>query len=203
MKARVILTALWLCIAALPASTQQPSGCEPAGNVRFICGVPSPEDLVPVPRSNWVVASGYVGGGIHLVNTTNFSTIQVFPTASPRERLEQAAYGACPGPVDTAAAKGKLSSHGLAIAAGPDRVHTVYVVHHGYRESIEAFEVDTRPNPPTFTWIGCIVAPESVAVNSVTPLPEGGVAATNPNRRTKPANPDPTNTGEVWQWNTK
>jgi sugar lactone lactonase YvrE len=104
--------------------------------------------------------------------------------------------------VDPAAAKGKLSSHGLAIAAGQGSVHTVYVVHHGYRESIEVFEVDTRQTPPTFTWIGCVVAPATAAFNSVSPLPEGGFAATNPNRRGA-ANSDPTNTGEIWQWNAK
>jgi hypothetical protein len=164
--------------------------------------MPSPEDLVAVPGGEWVVASGYMRGGVHLVNTKTFATTQVFPTTPPRERLDKQRYGACPGPVDPGE-KEKLSAHGLAIAPGADRVHTVYLVHHGFRESIEVFELDARQSPPAFTWVGCVIAPQTAAFNSVTPLPGGGFAATNPNRRVKPPNPDPANTGEIWEWHPK
>ena len=33
---------------------------------------------------------------------------------------------------------------------------------------------------PGFAWIGCVVAPESMTLNSVSPLPGGGFAATAP-----------------------
>jgi hypothetical protein len=201
MYRRVLLAAIFLSSVVLPVATQ-PGGCEPDGNIRFICGVVSPEDLVAVPRSDWVVASGYARGGVHLVDTRTYSPTQVFPTSPPRERFDKKTYTACPGPVDPGE-KEKFSAHGLAIAPGADRVHTVYLVHHGFRESIEVFEIDTRPATPTFTWIGCVVAPATAAFNSVTPLPEGGFAATSPNRRVKPPNPDPTNTGEIWEWNPK
>ena len=203
MKARMCLAALMLCSAVLPVGTRQSSGCEPAGGVKFICGVISPEDLVPVPRSEWVVVSGYTGGAVHLANTRDYATIQVYPTATPRERFDKARYAACPGPIDPAEQE-KFSAHGLAIAPGANQVHTVYVVHHGFRESIEVFEVDTRAKPPTFTWVGCAVAPPTAGLNSVTPLPGGGFAATSPNRRgDPPARPDPTNTGDVWEWHAK
>lgn len=201
MYRRMFLAAVFLSSAVLPVSTQ-PGGCEPDGKVRFICGVSSPEDLVPVPGGEWVIASGYTGGGVHLVNTRTAATTRVFPTATPRERFDKITYAACPGPVDPAE-KEKLSAHGLAIAPGADRVHTVYLTHHGFRESIEVFEIDTRPATPAFTWIGCVIAPATAAFNSVTPLPGGGFAATNPNRRVKPPNPDPANTGEIWEWNPK
>jgi sugar lactone lactonase YvrE len=201
MKWRLFLAALLLCSAVLPAGTMQPRGCDPDGNVKFVCGVISPEDLVAVPRSDWVVASGLTGGGVVLVNTRDHSTIKVFPTASPRERLDKKTYAACPGPVDPAEGE-KFSAHGLAVAAGPDRVHTVYLVHHGFRESIEVFEIDTRPTSPAFTWVGCVVAPQPVRMNSVSPLPGGGFVATNPTRVGVPP-PSPDNTGEVWEWNMK
>ncbi len=205
MPARLFLTALLLSTSAALAvgMAQQPGGCEPDGKVRFICGVVSPEDLVAVPRSDWVITSGYIRGGVHLINTRDFSHTQVFPTPTPRERFDRGTYGACPGPVDPGE-KEKLSAHGLAIAAGPDRVHTAYLVHHGFRESIEVFEVDTRTQPPAFTWIGCVVAPKTAAFNSVSPLPEGGFVATNPSRRSDPPpSPGSTNTGEVWEWHAK
>src|SRR5688500_15819843 len=112
MKARVCLAALVLCSAGLRVGTMQSGGCEPAGNVKFIGGVVSPEDLVPVPRSGWVVVSGLTGGGVHLANTRDYSTIQVYPAAPPRERLDRKTYAACPGPIDPAE-KEKFSAHGL------------------------------------------------------------------------------------------
>jgi hypothetical protein len=200
MKSRLFLTGLLVCTAVLPAATVQSGRCDPDGKVNFICGVPSPEDLVAVPRSDWVIASGYVRGGVHVINSRNYSTTQLFPAASPRERFDNKTYASCPGPLDPGE-KEKFSAHGLAIAPGTDRVHIVYLVHHGFRESIEVFEIDTRPATPTLTWIGCVVAPKTAGLNSVTPLPEGGFATTNPNRR--PATQDPNNTGEVWEWNAK
>ena len=136
MKSRMVLAVLLLCSAVLPVGTMQSAGCDPDGNVKFICGVVSPEDLVAVPRSDWVVASGYTGGGVHLINSRDYSTTQVFPTTNPRERFDKKAYASCPGPIDPAE-KEKFSAHGLAVAQGADRVHTVYLVHHGFRESIE------------------------------------------------------------------
>ena len=43
---------------------------------------------------------------------------------------------------------------------------------------------------PTLAWVGCAVAPEALALNSVVALPEGGFATTSPR------------TGDVWEWNT-
>jgi hypothetical protein len=189
-----------ITILSATSAATQPKGCDPDGAIRFICGIPSPEDLVAVPRSDWVIASGYIRGGVSLVHTKTFAATQVFPVATPVERFDRNTYAQCPGPVDPGE-KEKLSAHGLAIRPGPDRVHTVYLVHHGFRESIEVFEIDTRPAAPTFTWVGCVIAPATAAFNSVTPLPGGGIAATNPNRRVKPsAGADPTNTGEIWEW---
>jgi sugar lactone lactonase YvrE len=80
-------------------------------------------------------------------------------------------------------------------------VHTVFLVHHGFRESIEVLEVDTGSQPPSVAWVGCVVAPSTAAFNSVSALPGGGFVATNPNRRTTPPPAaNSTNTGEVWEW---
>jgi len=157
------------------------------------------EDLVAVPRSEWVVASGFSGGAVHLVNTRDYTTTEVFPVATPRERFDKKTYAACPGPIDPGE-KEKFSAHGLAVREGSNNVHTVYVVHHGFRESIEVFEVDTRAKPPTFTWVGCAIAPPTASFNSVSPVPGGGFVATNPNRRGPGASQGGTNTGEVFEW---
>jgi hypothetical protein len=202
MRYQMWLVALFVCVGMGQVGTaqQKTGGCEPDGAIKFICGMPSPEDLIPIPRSDWVMTSGWIRGGMHLINSRDFSHVQVFPAATTRERWDKATYASCPGPVDPNE-KEKFSAHGLAVSPGPARAHTVYLVHHGFRESIEVFEVETSAQPPTVTWVGCVVAPPTVAFNSISPLPGGGFVATNPNRRTTPPpGRDSTNTGEIWEW---
>jgi hypothetical protein len=146
-----------------------------------------------------VLASSYSGGGLHLVDSHSGVAEQAFPGAAPRQRHDTRRYRACPGP-PALAATSPFNTHGLALRAGPGRVHTVYVVHHGERESIEVFELDATPRRPTLTWIGCVVAPESAVLNSVAPLPDGGLVATNPRRRSVPPGTRGVATGEVWEW---
>src|SRR5262249_34693396 len=92
-------------VAAL-AFHQQPAApkaasCDPLGNVQFICGLAGPEDLVSVPGTEWVVASGMAAGGtISLINVRDHTTTVLFPIASPKERLDVKAYPSCPGPID-------------------------------------------------------------------------------------------------------
>ena len=85
----------------------------------------------------------------------------------------------------------------------PDRVHTVYLVHHGFRESIEIFEIDT-PTPDPHVHLdrlrGCagdsrpeLGQPSSRRADSRQPIP---IAAAS-RRRAR------TNTGEIWEWNPK
>ena len=205
-----VLTLLALLIAfALPLQLagQVTASCGPVGNVQFICGQEAPEDLVVVPGSEWVVASVYsVNGGIRLINIRDRTTAVAFPAATAKERLDAKTYDSCPGPPD-AADKAKFRTHGLALRAGRNSVHTLYVVHHGNRESIEVFEVDTRAKPPALTWVGCAVAPEPVGLNSVVALPDGGFVATNflprnadAGARTKMMAGE--NNGELWEWHT-
>ncbi|PYR83613.1 MAG: hypothetical protein DMG19_18630 [Acidobacteria bacterium] len=45
------------------------AGCDPIGNVRFICDQIGPEDLVAVSGSDWVLSSGMAANGaIRLIN---------------------------------------------------------------------------------------------------------------------------------------
>lgn len=178
--------------AALAGQTHKvaPDGlpCDPVGEIRFICNLVSPEDLAVLPGAEWVIASGNRGGGrIHLVNVRDKTASELFPGAARSERLDSAAYPACPGPIDPGEGDA-FNAHGLYLKPGPDAVHTLYVVHHGFRESIEVFEVDARATP-ALTWIGCAVVPdEQMRLNSVAALPGGGFVTTSPG------------TGDVWEW---
>ena len=79
------------------------AGCDPIGNVRFVCDQVGPEDLAPVPGTGWVLSSGMAANGaIRLINVHDRTTTALFPTATPKERLDKKTYDSCPGPIDQA-----------------------------------------------------------------------------------------------------
>ena len=66
-----MLTLLGLLAILAPqgAAPPKPAGCAPRDNVQFVCGLVGPEDLVDVPSSNWIIASGDAApGAITLVD---------------------------------------------------------------------------------------------------------------------------------------
>jgi hypothetical protein len=203
MKSRASLAALILGTVVVASGSTRGADCAAREDVQFVCGVVSPEDLVALPGIDWVLASGYTGGPLVLINTQDFTTTPLFPTENPRAKLDAKTYKGCPGPIDPNE-KDKFSAHGINVRRGSGGVHTLYVVHHGFRESIEVFEIDTKSKVPALTWIGCVVAPETATFNSVAPLADGGFVATNPYRRTDPdaraRAQAGSNSGEVWEW---
>ena len=189
-----------------PAAEMAADDCAPVGEIQFICDLISPEDLAVLPGSEWVIASGNQEGGmIHLVNVRDKTSSVLYPTASPRERLDAVTYPTCPGPIDPNEGAA-FRAHGLYLKPGEGGVHTVYLVHHGNRESVEVFEVDGAANPPELTWVGCAVAPEPLTLNSVVALPDGGFAATS--FRTAGMTDSfeevlsGATSGAVWEWHT-
>lgn len=214
-QVRTVTLAAW-CAASVAAAAggaaQAPGGaglrddCSPLGPVRFVCGQSGPEDLVLVPGTRWLVASAYgPGGGLYLVDTARGTSARLYPAASASDRFDRAAYPGCPGP-PSAADREQFQTHGLYVAAGAGAVPTLYVVHHGARESIEVFDLETAAAPPRVTWRGCVVAPDPVGLNAVVALPGGGLAATNFDPRVPGARGfsrpllDGQRNGEVWEW---
>jgi hypothetical protein len=172
------------CLLALPAAGA--AQCDPDGDVEFVCGPVNPEDLAAVPDSPWVIVSSMADDGhLYATDARDHSSRRIFPIASSVPRHDTALYGACPGP-DTSG----FRPHGLGLRPGEEGVHTLYVVRHGARESVEVFELDTRGEVPAATWVGCAVAPPGVGLNSVAALPDGAFVATNFQR----------STGELWEW---
>lgn len=202
-----MLLGLLLALASPALAAQAPASCNPAGNIQFVCGQEAPEDLVVLPGSQWVIASDFGGnGGIRLINTKDRTTTMAYPAAASKDKPDSKTYDSCPGPPD-AAEKAKFRTHGMSLRAGKNSVHTLYTVHHGNRESIEVFEVDTKGKMPMLAWVGCAVAPEPIGLNEVIPLPEGGFAATNflvrsgdAAARTKMMAGE--KNGEIWEWHT-
>lgn len=79
-----------------------------------------------------------------------------------------------------------FAPHGIHLAlnvagSGSDRL---LVVNHGYRESVEIFELlGVNSETPSLEWRGCVVAPESVWFNDVANLPSGGFIASHMMKR--------------------
>jgi hypothetical protein len=173
--------------AALPdgARAQAPTAgpltlCAAEGRVRFICGRAAPEDLVALPGTGWVLASSFRGdeGGVRLVDRATAMIRTLYPTAGALDKLDQARYPDCPGPLD-AEEKAMFNSHGLSLVAERPGNYRLFVVHHGKRESIEIFQLDASGKLPSLAWVGCSLAPEKMTLNSVVGLDDGGFIATN------------------------
>jgi hypothetical protein len=206
---RIVVLAMLIVAAATLGDARQAAAaepCGPVGKLRFVCGPLNAEDLVAVPGTRWIIASGMTGGttpergALHLVDTRTKSAKKLFPAADPQLRPDKAAYGACPGAPDL----DKFSAHGLNIRAGKNGLHTLYVVNHGGREAIEIFALDAKSAEPTLAWIGCAVMPTHTWPNSVAPLPDGGLVVTNMFDPDDKAVPDKLaageTTGAVYEW---
>jgi hypothetical protein len=177
MKQTIIAAAL-TCAAVIgwrAGTAAQSPGCAPSGGLTFICGVQDPEDLVLVPNTRWLIASGMApGSGLHLVDTRAKMVRNLLASGAPAARADKTKYANCPGPLDP-----KLAVlHGLALRPAANRRYTVYATNHGGRESIEAWELDASGASPAATWIGCVPMPNGMAANSVAAFTDGTLVAT-------------------------
>jgi sugar lactone lactonase YvrE len=192
--------------ARAPQPAPAPAPCV-AGNTQFVCGQNAPEDLALVPGGEWVVATSFAGsGGLQIINVKDRRTILAYPTAASQEQFDKKTYDTCPGPPD-AEQKSMFRTHGIALREGRNSRHTLFVVNHGKRESIEVFEIDARQRPPSLTWVGCVVAPNPIGLNEVIPLPEGGFIATdflarNVDAAGRGRMMAGENNGALWEWHT-
>ena len=176
----IALKIVWLVVIGAPAlSTAQAAedGCDDSGEYSYICGPISAEDLVLLPGTNWIVASGFGGAAsLYLIDSEQKTWRSLYPGDEPRARQNMKTYGACPGSPDP----GSFVAHGLNIRARADGRSTLYVVGHGEREAIEVFDVDTGGDVPVLTWTGCVMTPDGMQANSVASLADGSLLATIP-----------------------
>jgi sugar lactone lactonase YvrE len=164
---RVVLLAV-LCFTG-PAHAQE-NGCEPSGGLDFVCGPQNAEDLVLVPGTKWIIASGMAAGaGFYLIDSRAGSW-----GALRAQAEHDAAFPNCTTPPSAVT----LNTHGLNVRPGASGHSTLYVVGHGAREAIEVFDVDANGDRPKLTWKGCVQMPEGLAANSVASFADGSLVAT-------------------------
>jgi hypothetical protein len=218
IAAIVLLAAAVTRASPLSAQTQPPqatTSCAPTNGLNFVCGAQNPEDLVPIPGTRWLIASGMkAGAGLKLVDT-DAKTSRLFYTGGPaQQRPDKKLFPNCPAPPDAST----FNAHGIYLRrAQAPGLYRLYVVSHGLLESIQVFAVDVRSVEPSLTWTGCVPMPEGnkayasadsqasssrVAANSVAAFSDGTIIATVPQR------PGSTNvqrlrgepTGDVVEW---
>ncbi|MGE3476330.1 MAG: hypothetical protein AB7H70_11050 [Rhodospirillaceae bacterium] len=204
---RAILMTAGLVLGAFNANAATGAdGCAPIGKAHFTCVSGNAEDLVAIPGSDWIVISGV----LRAVNTKDNSEVSLF---TAENRLDGKLYGSCPGPLTGAEiADKKIHAHGINVREGKGGLHTLYVVHHGSRESVEVFELDARGKAPKTAWVGCVPAPADAGFNGLAVLPDNGVAVTSFTRRsmggfrgekgkmTRERLAKGENVSEIWEW---
>ncbi len=139
----------------------------------YVWGPINAEDLAPVPATSWVVTSGMTGvsaaqGRLYAVDRRDHSCNEIFPYLASYA-LDEERFGRM-APLDPL----RVEPHGIDVAARPDGVSELYVVNHGWRESVEVFEIDLAGARPTLRWIGAAVLPASAVGNDVAAVDRGG-----------------------------
>jgi len=171
----LLLSPAAFAVAAEPTAVAADEGCNPSGELHFVCGAQHPEDLARIPGTPWMIASGFSdGAGLKLIDTRN-DTLRLWFSGSPAQiEHDFGAFPDCVTPPDTPV----FNAHGISLRQAGKGIYTLYVVNHGGRESIEVFTVDSRSTEPTLTWKGCVELPRGMAANSVAAFHDGTILAT-------------------------
>jgi hypothetical protein len=186
-----------LLSAALAAAS--PGDCPPDPQLSYVCGPVKPEDLLALPDTHWLVASGFASGaGLKLVDPAARSYEHWFTGAAEQISPDLEAYPNCPGPLDPAL----FNARGLSLRQTGQNRWRLLAVNHGGREAIEVFDVATNKGEPSLTWLGCLPLPAGQVGNSVAGFADGTVLVTV---LTRPGTTiadfvQGRITGAVWSW---
>jgi hypothetical protein len=145
----------------------------------FIHGPVGAEDIVHVPGTPWLIASGLNLGAparLSLIDTRTKSAVALELTCLPAAEGDQ---GVSPPELS------RMSTDGLALREGHGGKHLLYAANHGDRHAIEIFAIDTNAASPALCWAGCAQLPANALPNAVRPLPDGSLLAICPYDPTK------------------
>jgi len=159
-------------------ASQEIVTCPSDPGISYICGLMNAEDLLTVGDTGMILASGMSGEGVtghlYLVNPLDDTWEDLVFGDNYYADHDQAAYPACPGPMDLS----DFAAHGLALKETGDARFDLYITSHGAREAIEIFDLDLGEGVAELTWKGCVPMDSAVMHNSVAILPDGGFVTT-------------------------
>jgi hypothetical protein len=187
-------------LLGLALAAAAPGNCAADPQLSYICGPVKPEDVLALPGTKWLIASGFASGaGLKLIDPAARSYRQWYTGSAEQVAVDQAAYPGCPSSPDPAL----LNTRGLSLRQTGKQRWRLLVVNHGGREAIEVFDIATAgTNPPSLIWRGCLPLPPGQVGNSVASFADGTVLVTVLTR------PGTTiadfvkgrDTGAVWSW---
>lgn len=184
----------FLFLYFLSATINAQENCNTIEGLEFICGVNQAEDLLRVPNSNFVIASGRISdteGQIYAIDKNSRAVSELFPLNALEAKHDTENFGGCPSSINV------FQPHGISIREMGQNSYLLYVVGHGYREAIEVFHLEINDDLPSLQWVGCVEAPDGVErFNAVTVLPNNKIAVTH----LPPSGSPNRGSGEVWEW---
>lgn len=140
--------------------------------------VQNPEDLVQIPNTKWIIASGMAPkSGLHLIDS-HTKTAQRFIAPVAKSPLELYANSEPQPHAD------EMQIHGISLRQTGKGKYLLYAVNHnGFdqkitRETIEIFEVLVGKDTPTLTWLGNVRMPNDFAGNGVVSGADGSIYVT-------------------------
>jgi hypothetical protein len=158
----------------LPAPVLAADDYRSDGDFAYVCGPVKPEDVLAIPGTPWLIASGFApGAGLKLVDTATRTYTPWFTGRRDQVRLDRHGYPNCPGPLDPQL----FNARGLSLRRVGDKWRLL-AVNHGGRESIEAFDVTIGPGAPDLVWRGCVPMPTGQVGNSVASFADGTTLVT-------------------------
>jgi hypothetical protein len=175
----------WIGLVLLPAVVAQPApvDCTPRNGLHFICGPTASEDLVRIPDTQWLIASGMnVGPPAHLylIDTRRKISSTLFPARAAESAAHGAPLGLGESDCQAAPDRARMSLDGLAMRRGPNGVHRLYAANHGDRMAIEIFAIDVQGERPKASWIGCARLPAHTLPNAVVAVAGDGLLVASP-----------------------
>ena len=116
----------------------------------YVWGPINAEDLAPVAATDWVITSGMTGataaqGRLYAIDRRDHSCNEIFPyqaSYAPDERRFGTQMRLDPL---------RFEPHGIDVAVRDDGVYELLVVNHGWRESVEVFEILLEQAPADAT----------------------------------------------------
>lgn len=153
----------------------------PDEDLDYIYGIQNPEDLVSIPQTKWIIASGMApNSGLHLINTETKTAEKWAFSIEERNVTGLTSYPTAPNP-------NELQAHGISLRKVGKGKYWLYVVNHGgkepfsdlakakNKETIEIFQVDARQEKPQLHWVSNVALPEGLVGNAVVSDKKGNI----------------------------
>lgn len=158
--------------------------CPAQEGIEFICGIQNPEDMVLLHDEDSAIVSSYVkpAGELYLVSTKTRMKRRILSSSTFTYESNRLSFPDCPGRPKS------IVPLGLDVIKTEQSRYRLFVANSGEAHRIEVLDLSFRNGLlRKTTWRGCVVAPESLAINGVAALPDGALAVTSTITPTDPS----------------